>query len=630
MRAVVSALLLATLTVTGAGCVRAADTVSIIPATQPLVADAPARALVVDGRPAATIIVRDPPTAELQFAADTLQEYLRRMSGATLPIATAGAPVTGNRILLGLSDACREAGLSAPRDLDQDGYLLCAQGADVAIVGASDRGTVNGVVGLLDDYLGVRWYVPGDDLGTVVPQMHDIILPELHETREPSFAMRWVGEGQDWAVLNRQSCAGEQLRASFRIEPGIYHTQAALLPYAQYFPEHPEYFAFGGRVRSKDPGCKPCYSDPQGPVAIAGNLGRLLDADPEIDLASFSPTDGQLWCGCDDCLALDEGNVPRDQRMSRRSLHYYNAVAAALRRTHPQARMLVGAYNVYTWPPSDRSMSADPMLSVVVTHYDDYCLAHSMADPTCARNQRFVELLNAWDRLGPDLCYYEYYWKVSWFDAPWPIVHSIARDIPWLKQRGDIGLYTQFRTSNAWTLYPNYWIAARLLWDHTANVDTLFDQMCADLYGPAGPAVREYYRVMEDAMASTDQHFAGAITKYGQYVFTDQVLSQMRRGLYDARTATDDPTIRARLAKLELSLDYTQRLMSFIALEDSDDPAQQRQALSIVEELVAEVRADRDTWNGVVSSNVVAEGRFLGRELTRMRERVRGEAGARN
>lgn len=628
MRAVVCTLLLAALPLTGPGCVRAADTVTITAAASPLVADAPPRALVVGGQPAATIVMRERPTVELRFAATVLQEYLRRMSGATLPMATDGAPVTGNRVLVGLSDACREAGLSAPRDLGNDAYLLCSAGADIAIVGASDRGTVNGVVGLLDDHLGVRWYVPGDDLGTVVPQASEIVLPELNETRAPSFPMRWVGQGTDWAILNRQSCNGESLPASFRIEPGIYHTQAALLPYAQYFPEHPQYFAFGGRVRSTDPACKPCYSDPQGAAAIAGNLGRLFDADPQIDLLSFSPTDGQLWCGCDECLALDEPGVPRDQRMSRRSLHYYNAIAAALRRTHPQAQMLVGAYNVYTWPPRDRAMTADPMLSVVVTHYDDYCLAHPMNDPTCPRNQRWVELLNAWDRLGTDLCYYEYYWKTSWLDAPWPIVHSIARDIPWLKQRGDIGLYTQFRTSNAWTLYPNYWIAARLLWDHTADADALFDQMCADLYGPAGPAVRQYYRVMENQMAASDQHFAGAFTKFGQYVFTDQVLRQMRQSLDQAQAATSDPTIRARLAKLELSYEYTQRLVAFTDLRLSNDRQEQREALRIVEALVTEVRGDRAKWNGIVSSNVVAEGRWLGQELTRMRERVGG--GARN
>lgn len=208
MRAVVCTLVLAALTLTGPGCVRAADTVTISAAASPLVADAPPRALVIGGQPAATIVMRERPTAELRFAATVLQEYLRRMSGATLPMATDGAPVTGNRILLGLSDTCREAGLSVPRGIAEDGYLLCTQGADIGIVGASDRGTVNGVIGLLDDHLGVRWYVPGDDLGTVVPHATDIVLPELNETRAPSFAMRWVGEGTDWAVLNRQSCSG--------------------------------------------------------------------------------------------------------------------------------------------------------------------------------------------------------------------------------------------------------------------------------------------------------------------------------------------------------------------------------------------------------------------------------------
>ncbi len=591
-------------------------------AGEPVIENAQPGALVVEGRPAATIVVRRLPTPELLFAAATLQEYIARMSGAVLPVAADRDEVASNRVLLGTSNACRQADLRPPRDLADDGYVLCAAGPDLAIIGGSDRGTVNGVCGLLDDHLGVRWYVPGDPLGTVVPRRRTIVFEDLHEVREPSFPMRWIGRGSDWAILNRQSCNGESLGASFSIEPGIYHTQGALLRYEDYFPEHPEYFALIEGDRSDHRACKLCYSNPETAKAVARSMARLLDEDPGIDLVSFSPTDGQRWCECRECRALDEEGVPRDRSKSRRSLLFYNAIAAHLREMHPDTRMLVGAYNVYNWPPRDRSIPADPMLSVIVTHYNDYCMAHPIADRTCPRNRRYVELLEAWDRLGTPICYYEYYWKVNWMGLPWPIVHCIAEDIPWFHRRGDLGVFTQFTRANAWTLYPAYYMAARLLWDVNADVDALFDEMCDGLFGPAGPAVRDYYRVMEEAMATTHRHFPGHGTTEGPHIFTEEVLEQMGRHLRDARRLADDDVVRQRLAKLELSYEYTTRLMGYARLRASNDRQEARQALSILEGLVTEVRDDRAKWDGVVSTNVMREGVYLGRELRNMRLRV--------
>ncbi len=623
MRPMLSAIVLIAPILAVAGCTPAATVQEVQADGGPVVADAAPVTIVADGEPAATIVMRDHPTKELLFAAETLREYVRQMSGAVLPVATVDDEVQGNRILLGSSDACREAGRVPPRDLADGGYIICCADNDLAIVGGSDRGTVNGVMGLLDDHLGVRWYVPDDPLGTVVPQMATITLAGISETREPSFPMRWVGRGSDWAIYNRQSCNGASLGANFAIEPGIYHTQGALLRYEEYFPQHPEWFALIDGRRSTNRACKLCYSNESCAAAVAANMSRLLDDDPGIDLVSFSPTDGQRWCQCEFCRAMDESGVPRDQSMSRRSLIFYNRLAANLRETHPDAHMLVGAYNVYNWPPRDRSIQADPMLSVIITHYEDYCMAHPINDPSCPRNRRYVDVLRAWDRLGTPVCYYEYYWKVNWMDMPWPIVHCLQQDIPWFHQRGDLGVFTQFTASNAWTLYPNYYIAARLLWDVDADVDALFDRMCNDLYGAAGPAVRDYYRVMEESMATTNQHFPGQGTKYGPAVFTDRVLDEMGRHLHRAGELADNDVVRRRLAKLELSYEYTQRLMRYVALRDSGRAGDAREALTLLEDLVDEVRSDRDRWGGIISTQVVAERVFLGQELQKMRERVR-------
>ncbi|MEA3400256.1 MAG: hypothetical protein U9R79_03325, partial [Armatimonadota bacterium] len=84
----------------------------------------------------------------------------------------------------------------------------------------------------------------------------------------------------------------------------------------------------------------------------------------------------------------------------------------------------------------------------------------------------------------------------------------------------------------------------------------------------------------------------------------------------------DSDVVRQRLAKLELTYEYTDRLMAFARLRRSQDLETAERALEMLEDLVTEVRTDRGKWNGVVSTSVVREGSYLGRDLESFRQRV--------
>jgi hypothetical protein len=68
-------------------------------------------ALVRDGKPLATIVVAAEPTVAAAFAAEELQDHVRRITGATLPIVPDNVPVTGSRVLVGRSQATDAMGL---------------------------------------------------------------------------------------------------------------------------------------------------------------------------------------------------------------------------------------------------------------------------------------------------------------------------------------------------------------------------------------------------------------------------------------------------------------------------------------------------------------------------------------
>jgi hypothetical protein len=581
------------------------------------------RAIVIDGNPVGSILLQEGYSEREEEGALELQEYIQKSTGARIPIIKEPEGYT-------IRIKVRELGEGESREA----FSISVGANQTDIIGNSPLGTLYGVYDFLEEVVGVRWYLPGD-LGEVVPKKSDIILPSLDYKESPSFPMRWVGlirvrhrdnypqseleKADEWMLKNKQNGCMD----GFNIFPDIYHTQNYWLSHEDYFEEHPEYFALIDGKRSTQYGAKLCYSNPEVAREIAKNMSAALDSMPGIDMVSFSPTDGQLWCECEGCRAMDEEGVPMDQSKSRRSLIFYNRIAKELKKTHPEVKILVGAYNVYNWPPKDTTIKADPMLNVVITHYEQYCLAHPVPDPTCPPNRRYVKLIKKWeDLLGGNIYFYEYYNKGNWLSLPWPIVHSIKEDMPWYKEQGYQGLYTQYSTQNIWTLYPVHYVAARLLWDVNINVDSLVDRMYEDLFKKAAPWIKEYYSIMEKQTSECGEHFPGHGVGwpenegygkgYGPFIFTKSIRKRLREYYQKAVEANEDPTVALRLKKIGTSLEWVERLMHYADLmeEARRESNPQRayaignRALAIGEELLDEISRDRIKWSGVVTGSM--------------------------
>ncbi|MHC4405117.1 MAG: DUF4838 domain-containing protein, partial [Planctomycetota bacterium] len=448
------------------------------------VADAPDQSpgmIVGRGQAFATIVLPSQASAAEQYAADDLHKVFHELTGVRLNVVHDDRPVDGNRLLVG-NTRWTDAVVSAEErsTLGDEGYIARLRGRDLALVGGGAYGTIYAAVELFDR-LGARWYMPGE-LGACLPRMRTIHFDRLDVKRAPSFAMRWVGKDTDWNLHNRTNLiAEESLPSAFVVYPGIYHTQNRILPNAVYGRVHPEFFALVDGKRSAAVGeRKLCNANREVAEELARNMANMLHDVPGINLISLSPTDGQLWCECEDCRAMDDDaiepqsqKVSSDQRYSRRQMVLYNRVAEALQQEFPNQLILVGAYNTYTWPPRDKAVRAHKNLAVVICHYQPSaaCLAHPVNDPRCRPNTRYRDLIQAWQAHTPHVYFYEYYWKVNWLDLPWPVVHTVAADIPFYESIGVEGLYTQYTTGSIWSNFIPMYVAARLLWDHTTDVD---------------------------------------------------------------------------------------------------------------------------------------------------------------
>ena len=91
--------------------------------------------LVKDGKPHAEIVIADNPPRSVRFAAEELQTYVEKISGARLEVVTSPTGAVPVPIYVGESEAGRRAGGTAQR-LGRDAFRMVS-GADwLALVGS--------------------------------------------------------------------------------------------------------------------------------------------------------------------------------------------------------------------------------------------------------------------------------------------------------------------------------------------------------------------------------------------------------------------------------------------------------------------------------------------------------------
>ncbi len=158
--------------------------------------------LVDRGQPVATIVLPNKPTPSEKVAADDLQLYLSRMSGAELPIVWEKDRPAGFSLDIGATfrGLPLRAGLAKRPDLNDESLVIDVSDEKAVLIGLTDAGTSHAVY-LLLERLSVRWLMPTAK-GTYVPQTKTVSLANQVTFHQPAFIVRREVSGI-WARRNR-------------------------------------------------------------------------------------------------------------------------------------------------------------------------------------------------------------------------------------------------------------------------------------------------------------------------------------------------------------------------------------------------------------------------------------------
>ena len=206
--------------------------------------------IVTNHTPNACIVVSDNPTTDELYAAEQLQEYISRISRATLLVVNEMPGSNQPFVCIGAVDCGLDIDLNLTQEESESGaFLLRTVKNGLVIRGGLPNGTIYGVYAFLEE-LGCRFYAPGDD-DEVIPAMTDITIGAMNRLEKPSFIYRDFAFYASWDFVAWK----EKLRLG---GPADRYCENygfdILMPPDKYFDDHPEWFAlrFGKRHNDKD------------------------------------------------------------------------------------------------------------------------------------------------------------------------------------------------------------------------------------------------------------------------------------------------------------------------------------------------------------------------------------------
>ncbi len=507
---------------------------------QPVVAQV---TISTQGKSTLTVILPETAPASVRKAAQELQTCLQLATGAQLPLQKDSAATGSAYISLGSTTQAKAAGVST-QGLADEAYRIVTKNGNLYILGLDtadggwtknngvSNGTAHGVYSLLEDYIGVRWLMPGD-IGRDVPNRSSLTLPAIDKTFTPQFSFRRLTHTWDHATSSQQKSImawADRQKLGGSVQIGYDHNWWQTLngdrtadpntPQVRALHKaHPEWFAMNAAGERPLPTAKYHKLETTNQELVKFYAERAITALKSTERPvtySLSPTDGGgRWSQSPESKALYDPNpselfdpetTATDASMSSLVLKWYNDVAQIVAKEYPQGRLSGYLYSSYVYPPQKTSMKLPDNFTPVICGIGTYGYQLYRED----NQKRWKWVMDSWAKVAPSDWYY--------YDLPGQVLRQLEPEVGESNFPGSTGIITPaspdiFNTifhqldkshikggifygvpswSNA--ALANYTIA-KMHWNPKLNAEELQKEWLQRAYGEQAGAIMEQFYI---------------------------------------------------------------------------------------------------------------------------------------
>lgn len=492
--------------------------------------------LVKEGKPTSRIWVEKGNQVDGQ-AADLLQDFVRRISGATLPIVSGQTPGKGD-VVIGKGDT---------NGLTEDGFRLATDQDRLYISSGGDKGNIYGVVTLLEDYLGVSYY--GANAYTLTKRP-TITVPRLNRAENPAFRYR---QSQCYAIQEDPI-----YKRWFRFEEpnevfagGLWvHTFDKILPSDVYGAAHPEYYSFINGERRPGKASQWCLTNPELFEVVAQRIDSIFKANPGMKMISVSQNDGNHTnCSCPSCKALDE----REGGPTGSLIHFLNKLAERF----PDKEFSTLAY-LYTMHPPKH---VKPLPNVNIMLCDIDCKREVPLTDN-ASGQDFMKAMEGWSAISNNIFVWDYGINFDNYLSPFPNFPILQKNIQLFKEHNATMHFSQIAGSKGGDFAEmRAYIVSKLMWNPYLNTDSLTHAFMEGYYGQAAPYIYQYQKLLEGGLLASRKDlwiYDSPVTHKDGMLNTN--CRKRYNELFDQaeQAVANDPVLLDRVREARLPLQYSE------------------------------------------------------------------------
>ncbi|MFW5798122.1 MAG: DUF4838 domain-containing protein, partial [Planctomycetota bacterium] len=452
-----------------------------------------------------------------------LQDLVKTVTGAELPIVAARNFKGGTAVYLGESAASKKAGFTKS-DVPVEGFQVVTGEGTLAILGHDEgatealtdprkqrritsQGTRFGMIDVLERQLGVRFYFPGP-LGTVWPDTKSFTVEPTHYLDKPMLEQRTMypwhshpDSPKDHRRFGARWRSGNGSGMAFNHS----HTAWGKL----YGDTHPEYFAlkpdgtrdttyFGGHL---------CYTEPgvlKQEIENIDNWFKKQDwkpwgkkwLPPRNGYISILPNDVYGGCLTKECLRrrdLRKAEIPVLEQWSELIHWYYAEVAREAKQRWPEQTVVFGAYSSYTFPPKTVTYPDNTLCFLCVM---DGIAYHKEPEVM----QRWIDIARRYKKLtGRKVHVWQYMcWPQSGTQAP---IHIPNLVVQWHRKHRDTvaGEFINWTGNRSYAMeHLTLYFLFRAMWNPDFDVRAALDEYYRLCYGPAHEPMKAWYDLMID------------------------------------------------------------------------------------------------------------------------------------
>ncbi len=464
----------------------------------------------------------------VKHAAAELKEKIDKITGSNIKI-TSSPESSDNLIIIGknnplVAKIADQMNFDAIRD---DGFRIIRHNKNLFIVGAIDRGVLNGVYYLLDKYIGVRWYSPEFEY---LPAEKSLIVTITNDLQNPRFAYREIFSGDtDDAYFrqhnrlngNRWDTHRQHLQYPSEIDnwysdgPASGHNMEDIIS---------KKYHYGGQVMMMENGAR---------KEAADYFINLIKKEGDKRWYALSQEDrGWQPDSLSKAFAAAHGGA-----LSAPVVDMVSDVAHRVRKIYPKAHLSTDAYQ-WSFPPP-KKLTVPPFVMVEIAPIEaDFGYPYNDA----FHNEEIKSAFDGWNQVASSLGVWDYITNFQNYLQPLPNIYPMCENIKYFASLTGIRSYFgegAYNTKGAEFAELRAWVAARLLWNPKEDYRALIKEFCHGYYGPASKFILQYIDLLHQSFInsadriSSKQRITSDYLNIDFIMKADSLMSEAEAAVYD-------------------------------------------------------------------------------------------------